>query len=308
MEITKVVHGPCRHRCRQAGPGTSDAGAETPGDDHDATTEPPRRRPATRSRLGRRARERHRGPRPGAALRPRDVGRPRDPEPAPGAGLFGGLGAVATVAACGVGGSSAGTSTSSTATADATLTEVPDETGGPFSTTTAQGVPLMIRLTVRRVSTGAALSGAAVYIFHCDREDNYSLHSEAAAGENYLRGFQEADPGGTASFTSVFPAAYPGRWPHVHFELGRGDLLGSDRQDLPDRPSPGGLRRGVRDRRLRRQRDQHATDLPPERQRLRQRRRDPPDRPDVGRRVVRLRRRADHRGLAGVRHLPGAPT
>lgn len=118
MEITKVVHGPCRHRCRQAGPGTSDAGAETPGDDHDATTEPPRRRPATRSRLGRRARERHRGPRPGAALRPRDVGRPRDPEPAPGAGLFGG--------------SSASTSTSSTATADATLTEVPDETGGPF--------------------------------------------------------------------------------------------------------------------------------------------------------------------------------
>lgn len=240
------------------------------------------------------ARERHRGPRPGAALRPRDVGRPRDPEPAPGAGLFGG--------------SSASTSTSSTATADATLTEVPDETGGPFSRTTAQGVPLMIRLTVRRVSTGAALSGAAVYIFHCDREDNYSLHSEAAAGENYLRGFQEADPGGTASFTSVFPAAYPGRWPHVHFELGRGDLLGSDRQDLPDRPSPGGLRRGVRDRRLRRQRDQHATDLPPERQRLRQRRRDPPDRPDVGRRVVRLRRRADHRGLAGVRHLLGAPT
>jgi len=24
---------------------------------------------------------------------------------------------------------------------------------------------------------------------------------------------------GTVTFTSVFPACYPGRWPHVHFEV-----------------------------------------------------------------------------------------
>jgi protocatechuate 3,4-dioxygenase beta subunit len=36
---------------------------------------------------------------------------------------------------------------------------------------------------------------------------------------NYLRGVQEVDANGVASFTSIFPACYPGRWPHVHFEV-----------------------------------------------------------------------------------------
>ena len=30
---------------------------------------------------------------------------------------------------------------------------------------------------------------------------------------------QEADADGRLSFISVFPAAYSGRWPHVHFEV-----------------------------------------------------------------------------------------
>ena len=58
-----------------------------------------------------------------------------------------------------------------------------------------------------------------MYLWHCDRDGNYSLYSEAAAGENYLRGAQEVDAGGTATFTSIFPACYSGRWPHVHFEV-----------------------------------------------------------------------------------------
>ena len=37
--------------------------------------------------------------------------------------------------------------------------------------------------------------------------------------QNYLRGVQEADAEGRLSFTSVFPGAYPGRWPHMHFEV-----------------------------------------------------------------------------------------
>ena len=37
--------------------------------------------------------------------------------------------------------------------------------------------------------------------------------------ENYLRGVQELDASGTATFTSIFPAAYSGRWPHIHFEV-----------------------------------------------------------------------------------------
>jgi protocatechuate 3,4-dioxygenase beta subunit len=123
---------------------------------------------------------------------------------------------------------------------------VPDETGGPYpadgsngvnvlddsgivradirssfgsSTTTAAGVPLTIKLTVRDTSTGAAKTGAAVYLWHCDRDGQYSLYSRAITSENYLRGVQETDSTGTVTFTSIFPACYSGRWPHIHFEV-----------------------------------------------------------------------------------------
>ena len=174
-------------------------------------------------------------------------------------GLFGGLSAAALLAACGGSGSdgsassgasaapgttSSGATGSSEAAGD--LSEVPEETAGPYpadgsngpnvlddsgivrsdirssfgsSTTTAEGVPLTIRLTVRDAATGDAAKGAGVYLWHCDRDGNYSLYSQAAASENYLRGAQEADVGGTVSFKSIFPACYSGRWPHIHFEV-----------------------------------------------------------------------------------------
>jgi protocatechuate 3,4-dioxygenase beta subunit len=179
-------------------------------------------------------------------------------------GLLGGVGALAALAACSTGtgstttGSSSSTTTSSgtsssssgstTTSADTSggLTEVPDETGGPYpadgsngvnvlddsgivradirssfgsSTTTAAGVPLTIKLTVRDTSTGAAKTGAAVYLWHCDRDGQYSLYSRAITSENYLRGVQETDSTGTVTFTSIFPACYSGRWPHIHFEV-----------------------------------------------------------------------------------------
>ena len=65
----------------------------------------------------------------------------------------------------------------------------------------------------------APLEGAAVYLWHCDRDGLYSLYSEGATAENYLRGVQETDASGTASFTSIFPGCYTGRWPHIHFEV-----------------------------------------------------------------------------------------
>ena len=39
------------------------------------------------------------------------------------------------------------------------------------------------------------------------------------ADENYLRGVQETDADGQVEFTTIFPAAYSGRWPHMHFEV-----------------------------------------------------------------------------------------
>ena len=84
----------------------------------------------------------------------------------------------------------------------------------------AEGVPLTVDLTVTDTAAGCVpLAGAAVYIWHCDREGRYSMYSEGAENENYLRGVQETDGDGRVTFTSIFPACYSGRWPHIHFEV-----------------------------------------------------------------------------------------
>ena len=84
----------------------------------------------------------------------------------------------------------------------------------------AAGVPLTIALKVLDTKNGsAALKGAAVYVWHCDMDGRYSLYSDGVTQENYLRGVQETDGNGAVTFTSIFPAAYSGRWPHIHFEV-----------------------------------------------------------------------------------------
>ena len=84
----------------------------------------------------------------------------------------------------------------------------------------ADGVPTTLEMTLIDVANGGGpLAGAAVYAWHCDREGRYSLYDGAISGENYLRGVQESDADGRLRFTTIFPAAYQGRWPHVHFEV-----------------------------------------------------------------------------------------
>jgi protocatechuate 3,4-dioxygenase beta subunit len=155
-------------------------------------------------------------------------------------GLFSGVTLTALLAAC------SSPTTASSSTASGSLSVTPDETAGPYpgdgsnginvlddsgivrsdirssfgsSTTTAEGVPLTVTLTVRNATTGDALAGAAIYLWHCDRDGNYSLYSQPLTNENYLRGVQELDANGSATFTTVFPACYLGRWPHIHFEV-----------------------------------------------------------------------------------------
>jgi protocatechuate 3,4-dioxygenase beta subunit len=65
------------------------------------------------------------------------------------------------------------------------------------------------------------LADAAVYVWHSDIDGNYSMYSQGASNENYLRGVQPTDTNGVVTFDSVYPAAYSGRWPHVHFEVFR---------------------------------------------------------------------------------------
>jgi protocatechuate 3,4-dioxygenase beta subunit len=86
------------------------------------------------------------------------------------------------------------------------------------SSGTAAGVPLTFSLIAKDLAA-APISGAAVYAWHCDRDGRYSLYSEGVTDQNYLRGIQPTDDAGTATFTSIFPACYSGRWPHIHFEV-----------------------------------------------------------------------------------------
>ncbi|MDT9595214.1 3,4-dioxygenase subunit beta [Nocardioides zeae] len=85
----------------------------------------------------------------------------------------------------------------------------------------AEGVPLTIRLMIydNAADGMTPYEGAAVYLWQCDRDGRYSLYSSGAEDENYLRGVQVADASGALTFTSVFPGCYPGRWPHLHFEV-----------------------------------------------------------------------------------------
>ena len=87
---------------------------------------------------------------------------------------------------------------------------------------TAQGVPVTLQLTlVNADASCASLAGYAIYVWHCDRDGEYSLYG--ATDQNYLRGVQPTDAGGMATFTTIFPACYSGRMPHIHIEVYRGE-------------------------------------------------------------------------------------
>lgn len=167
-------------------------------------------------------------------------------------GIFGaGLGAV--LAGCGSSDDTGATATTGTtattgsAASGAAAESVPEETGGPFpgdgtngpnvltesgvvrsdirrsigdASGTASGAEATVRLKLIDVQGGGGpLAGAAVYIWHCTADGKYSLYEGDVASENFLRGVQESDADGNLSFTTVYPGAYAGRWPHIHFEV-----------------------------------------------------------------------------------------
>ncbi|KEP72384.1 3,4-dioxygenase subunit beta, partial [Microbacterium sp. SUBG005] len=84
----------------------------------------------------------------------------------------------------------------------------------------AAGVPMTLTLTIFDTANGdVPFAGAAVYVWHCDTEGNYSMYSSGIENETYLRGVQVVGDDGVVSFTSIFPGCYDGRWPHIHFEV-----------------------------------------------------------------------------------------
>lgn len=130
------------------------------------------------------------------------------------------------------------------------VTEIPQETAGPYPADGSQasnqslnvltrsgivrsdirsslstgniaaGIPLTLVLTlVDSNSNCTPLAGYAMYLWHCTRDGNYSLYSSGVTNEDYLRGVQATDSTGTLTFTTIFPGCYTGRWPHIHFEI-----------------------------------------------------------------------------------------
>ena len=79
---------------------------------------------------------------------------------------------------------------------------------------------MQLELTIKDLANGGVpFAGVAVYVWHCTRKGGYSLYSEGVSDQNFLRGVQVADSAGKVRFSSIFPACYDGRWPHVHFEV-----------------------------------------------------------------------------------------
>jgi protocatechuate 3,4-dioxygenase beta subunit len=163
--------------------------------------------------------------------------------------LLGWLGYAGLLACGGKGATAANSTTSSDGSTGASdgscVGVIPEETAGPYpgdgtnganaltlsgivrsdirssvagASGVATGVPLTLRMVIKDESC-QPLDGYAVYIWHCDQAGRYSMYTAGAENENYLRGVQETDADGAVVFTTIFPACYSGRWPHIHFEI-----------------------------------------------------------------------------------------
>jgi protocatechuate 3,4-dioxygenase beta subunit len=149
-------------------------------------------------------------------------------------------------------GSTTGSTTGGTATTTGGCSVTPEETNGPYPADgtngngsgtlnvltltgivrsdirasipatlgSATGIPLTITLTLVNTNAScASLEGYAVYLWQCDSQGRYSLYSSGITEQNYLRGVQAADASGQVTFTTIFPACYSGRMPHLHYEV-----------------------------------------------------------------------------------------
>ena len=170
--------------------------------------------------------------------------------PLAGCGGSSGDGGAAASSAAATTGTGTGAGTGTTATGSCAA--IPEETGGPYpgdgtnsngsgianamalsgivrsdirtsvapGSATAAGIPTTLKLQIVNVGAScASAAGTAVYLWHCDRDGNYSMYANGLTRENYLRGVQEADSSGTVTFTTIFPGCYAGRMPHIHFEV-----------------------------------------------------------------------------------------
>lgn len=90
------------------------------------------------------------------------------------------------------------------------------------------GIALKVKITVLDSAANCApLAGAAVYIWHCNAESQYSAYNSRGqndqTGETFLRGVQVSDAQGQVTFDTVYPGRYIGRAIHIHARIYRDD-------------------------------------------------------------------------------------
>ena len=137
-------------------------------------------------------------------------------------------------------------SPTSSATSGTSNEEIPEETSGPYPGDgsngpnvlhpvrhrpaghhqvlrirlgVASGVPLTVELTITGTPPAPRCRARPSTCGTATRRAGTRSTPTASPNENYLRGVQAADANGKVTFTTIFPAAYMGRWPHIHFEV-----------------------------------------------------------------------------------------
>lgn len=98
------------------------------------------------------------------------------------------------------------------------------------------GAAFLLRLKIVDSKTCEAMPGAAVDVWHCDAEGNYSAapalgrqertpegHLRPINGDRFLRGRQIANVDGIVEFVTIYPGWYSGRTPHIHFTVQVGE-------------------------------------------------------------------------------------
>lgn len=112
------------------------------------------------------------------------------------------------------------------------------ETAGPFPTkdpsslvmtnivSDRTGVAFAIKILIQdKNNSCAALEGAIVDIWHCDKDGYYSEYGGTSmqtvnyTAVHFLRGRQVTDSNGMVGFTSIFPGWYTGRATHIHVHI-----------------------------------------------------------------------------------------
>ena len=126
------------------------------------------------------------------------------------------------------------TSTTDQAATPGTCSVIPSETEGPYpasqvlgqswiyrqnNTDDRAGVPLQMVLNLFNTNNSCnPISNAAVYLWHCDKDGNYSGYGNSTTA-TFLRGVQVSSSAGQVTFQTIYPGWYSGRITHIHFEV-----------------------------------------------------------------------------------------